>query len=203
MDTRLNFINQSDAGYLSDVVLFQKDVLANLDELPLAWKVIRYCGRDCYHPILYPLAFEVSTSDEYGNHSPRVAVVKGQILTVTRTPSGRRLGPATRSDAAAEIQVLNDLPRGSVNVNIYKAGLLMARKTAVAPGQKVVFQFLPTLWIGVASQIQQSAAVHSAVIQSVNTELSLVGITSADIVMTGGGLGPNATAFVFTLQNVR
>ncbi|PRP90777.1 hypothetical protein ENSA5_62110 [Enhygromyxa salina] len=203
MDIRLKFINRSSGGHQAEVVLFQRNILASIDELPLAWKVIRYCGRDCYHPLVYPTDYEVSTSDEYGNHSPRVRVANGQQVKVTPTPSGRRLGSATNSDSSAEIQVINALPRGSVNVNIYKAGLLMARKTAVAPGQKVVFQFKPTLWISVASQIMQSEAVTSAVIASDNTELPLAGFTSADIVMTGGGSGSDAAPYVFTLENMR
>jgi hypothetical protein len=203
MDIRLKVINRSDGGHQNEIVLFQKDVLANLDEFPLAWKVIRYCGRDCYHPFVYPTGFEVATSDEYGNYSQRVPVVNGQVVTVTATPSGRRLGPCVDSSYSAEVQVVNAQARGSVNVNIFKAGLLLACKTAVAPGQKAVFQFKPTLWIGVASQIEQSSAVNSAVIQSVNTELSLLGIASADIVMTGGGSSSNAGPFVFTLENVR
>lgn len=203
MDIRLKFINRSDGGHQNEIVIFQKDVLANIGEMPLAWKVIKYCGRDCYHPFLYPMGYQVSVSDSYGNHSPRMPVVNGQLLTVTPTPAGRRLGPGVDSKFSSEIQVVNALPRGSVDVNIYKAGLLLARKTIVAPGQKAVFQFTPTLWIGVVSEVEQSTAVNSAVIQSVNTQLSLVGLASADIVMTGGGAGAGAEPFVFTLENMR
>ena len=44
--------------------------------------------------------------------------------------------------------------------------------------------------------------MNSAVISSINTELSLLGIASADIVMTGGGSTKTATPFRFTLENV-
>ena len=44
--------------------------------------------------------------------------------------------------------------------------------------------------------------LNAAIVSSVNTEISLLGIASADIVMTGGGAGPGAKPFVFTLQNV-
>ena len=36
----------------------------------------------------------------------------------------------------------------------------------------------------------------------VNSEIGLLGVQSADIVMTGGGVGPNATPFKFSLENV-
>jgi hypothetical protein len=45
--------------------------------------------------------------------------------------------------------------------------------------------------------------VHNVNTQHADTELSLYGISSADIVMTGGGPGPNSTPFQFTLQNVK
>jgi hypothetical protein len=173
-----------------------------MEELAIAWKVIRYCGRDCYHPLVYPVGFEVATSDDYGNHSPRVPATNGQTLSVTRTPSGRRLGPSAASPSPLEIQVVNEMPRGAVNVNLYKGGLLVARKPSVAPGMKAVFQFKPTLWIGVVSEVVEGQALSSAILSNVNTELSLLGIASADIVMTGGGSGADSTAYVFTLENV-
>lgn len=70
------------------------------------------------------------------------------------------------------------------------------------PGQKAVFEFKPTLWIGTASQIEQGAVMNSAVLSDINTELSLLGIKRADIVMTGGGGGTTATAYQFRLANV-
>ncbi len=103
---------------------------------------------------------------------------------------------------SSEVQVRNDLPNGATNATIYKDGSPLATKTSIAPGQKAVFQFKPTLWIGVASQIEQGALLNSAVISDINTELSLLGIASADIVMTGGGPGPRSLPFTFRLEHV-
>ena len=68
MDIQLKFINQSADGNNSEIVLFQKNVSADMEELAVAWKVIRYCGRDCWHPFVYPMGFEVASSDNYGNY---------------------------------------------------------------------------------------------------------------------------------------
>jgi hypothetical protein len=65
-----------------------------------------------------------------------------------------------------------------------------------------VFEFKPTIWIGVASQIVQGQVMDSAIISNINTEISLLGIASADIVMTGGGPGANSTPFAFNLENI-
>jgi hypothetical protein len=48
----------------------------------------------------------------------------------------------------------------------------------------------------------QGQVMNSATVSQISTELSLLGVRSADIVMTGGGPGPNATPFQFTLSNV-
>jgi hypothetical protein len=100
------------------------------------------------------------------------------------------------------VQVLNALPKGAINVGCYKDGKLLALKTSIAPQQKAVFEFKPTLWIGVVSQIEQGQVMNSAILSHINTEISLLGIASADIVMTGGGPGSNSTPFAFNLENV-
>lgn len=64
------------------------------------------------------------------------------------------------------------------------------------------FELNPTIWIGVASQTQADDIINSAILSDKNTEISLLGIKSADIVMRGGGPGETATPFVFVLENV-
>jgi hypothetical protein len=66
----------------------------------------------------------------------------------------------------------------------------------------VAYQLQPSLFIGVASNVTQGAVVDAAVASALNTELSLKGIRSADIVMTGGGEGSPAQPFQFRLENV-
>jgi hypothetical protein len=118
------------------------------------------------------------------------------------TVSGNELQADGKSISPDEIEVKNHLPTGSVNALIYKAGKLFAHKTGIAPGQKAVFQFNPTIYIGVVSQMDQGQVMNAAILSDINTEISLLGIASADIVMTGGGPGPNAAPFAFTLANV-
>lgn len=203
MDIKLRFVNRSSDGNKSEVVVYQKNVLTTMASLSAAWKVIRNCGRDCTHPFVYPEGYEVSVSDEYGNFTPRLLAKNGQMFSLISTPTGaRRLiytGPASVS---TELDVVNDMGQGAVDVCIFKDGRLMGVKKSVVPGQKAVFQYLPTLWIGVCSEVVQGLPISSAVLSYVNTELSLIGIVSADIVMTGGGPGEASTAFEFNLENI-
>jgi len=201
MDVKLNFINNSNNDDQS-VVVFQKNVATSFDELAVAWKVIQYIGQGDNHPFIFPMTMQISASDSWGNYTPQLNAYNGQLFHVTLTGSGDSLsllGPAT---SPTEIQLRNDLVAGAINANIYKDGRLLAIKTSIAPGQKAVFEFKPTIWIGVVSQVVQGQVMNSAILSEINTELSLLGIAGADIVMTGGGPGTSSIPYTFSLQNV-
>jgi len=203
MDVRLKFINRSYDGHRREIVLFQKN-LAAVEDLVTAWKVIRYCGYEWSHPIVYPAGLEVASSDDDGNYSPRIPATHGQMLAVVPNPTGRgrQLAIRGKSTSPLEIQVLNGLSRGALNFNVFRGGRILSRKSSVAPLQKAVFRFAPVLWIGAASQVAQGEEIDAATIGGMNTQLPLPGIASADIVMSGGGPDPDATAYVFTMENI-
>jgi len=202
MDIQLNFINNSNDANNSEIVIFQKNVATDFDELSVAWQVIKYCGQGDNHPFTFPTTMEVGASDSYGNFTPKLPAQHGQKFQMSLTSSGDKLVPAGAATSANELHVLNNLSVGAINAGIYKAGKLLAVKTSIAPQQKAAFQFKPTIWIGVASQVVQGQVMNSAIISNINTQLSLLGIASADIVMTGGGPGASSTAFQFNLENI-
>ena len=202
MDIRLNFINRSDDANNSEVVVFQRNIAAGFEELVVAWLVIRYCGQGDNHPFLFPTTMQVAASDSYGNYTPHLDAHIGQLFQMVLTPSGDQLLLAGSATSPHEVQMLNALSRGAINASIYKDGKLLAVTTSIAPQQQAAFAFKPTIWIGVVSQIEQGRIMNSAIISTVNTELNLQGIASADIVMTGGGPGADATPFAFSLENI-
>lgn len=199
---KLNFINDSNDANNSNVVIFQKNVATSYDELAVAWQVIKYCGQGDNHPFTWPVASTVAASDSWGNYTPQLAAQAGQMFKMVLTASGDQLQAAGPASSPTEIQVINALNKGAISANVYKDGKLLATRTSIAPGQKAVFEFKPTLWIGVVSEIDEGQVMNSAIISNINTELSLLGIASADIVMTGGGPGASSQPFQFTLQNV-
>jgi hypothetical protein len=202
MDIKLNFVNDSNDVNNSEIVIFARNAATNVAETAVAWQVIQNCGQGDNHPFAYPMTNQVGASDSWGNYTPLLDAAEGQQFSMILDTSGdvlRESGPAA---SPTEIEVLNALPRGAIDAGIYKSGKLYARATGVAPQQKAVFQFKPTIWIGVASQVVEGTVMNSAVMSEINTELSLLGLASADIVMTGGGAGPNATPFRFNLANI-
>ena len=200
---KLNFINRSSDTNNSSVVIFQKNVAEDFNEIAVAWKVIENCGRLDNHPFTYPMNFQVSASDSYGNYTPQLTAYDGQAFEMIKSTSGDILQLATSpATSATEVEVRNNLATGAISANCLRSGTLLATKTGLAPGQKAVFEFHPRIYIGVVSQVVQGDVMSSAIISQINSEINLFGIISADIVMNGGGQGPAATPFYFTLENI-
>lgn len=199
----LRLINQSADANNSSILLFQKNVATNYDELAVAWQVIDNLGAGWVHPFRYDLNLQVSAADSWGNFVPPQDTADGQLWTVSKDSSGDQLKATGPANSAQEVQILNGLIQGAVAACIYRSGKLLAVKTGIAPGQKAAFVFKPMLWIGVASQIEEGDILDSAIITNVNAQLNLTGIASADIVMSGGGPGRNSRPFSFALQNVK
>src|SRR5689334_9402786 len=112
------------------------------------------------------------------------------------------LTTSVNSNYPTVVQVLNNPLQGAVNASIYKDNSPLATETTTPARQMAACQFRPTIWIGAVSQVTQGQVMDSAIVNQVNTELSLLGIGSADIVMTGGGPGQLSQPFAFTLQNI-
>lgn len=202
MDIHLNFINQSNDVNNAEVVVFQRHTAGGADDLAVAWKVIRNCGQGCHHPFVFPLSLAVGAGDSDGNFTPQLPAQDGELFKMTMTPSGHQLVPAGAGASPQEVQVLNALDRGTIDAFCFRAGRLLAVKRGLAPQETASFQFKPTIWIGVVSQVQAGEVMSAAVLSGLNTEISLLGIASADIVMTGGGAGAEAKPFAFELQNI-
>lgn len=198
----LNLINNSSDRNNDGIVIFQKNE-ASANEAPVAWRVIHNLGPGWSHPFTYPVAMAVAASDGMGNYSPQLPAATGQQYKLITTDSDDVLehnGLAAHED---EIIIYNAQATGNIDIHVYRDGKLLALKKNVEPGQPAVFQFKPTLWIGVAHAVTEGALIDSAFTSQVHTQLSLSGISSADIIMTGGGLGPDTTPVLFSLQNVR
>jgi hypothetical protein len=202
MDIQLNFINQSNDANNSEIVVFQPNVAENFGDTAVAWLVIQNCGRGDNHPFTYPMSMSVSAGDSYGNYTPRLPAIDGQLFAMTHTLSGDELSLAGRGTSPQEVQLENRLPDGTIIAMLFKDNRLFAACPNILPGQTASFRFKPTILIGVVSQVAPGQVLNKAIMSSVHTEISLLGLASADIVMTGGGSGPDAKPFQFNLENI-
>lgn len=200
---KLNYINRSNDKSNSSIVIFQINAAESFDGLAHAWKIIENCGTFHNHPFTYTPRIQVGVKDCYGNYTPRRWARNGEAFEVVKDSSGHVLRPA---DAPAvsfeEVEVRNNLPRGAMDACVFRDNRLLAEKTSLAPGQKAVFKFFHRVYVGVVSRVQEEEAMDSAIIKTVNTEINLYRLASADIVMTGGGPGPDSRPFEFRLENV-
>jgi hypothetical protein len=205
MDIQLNFVNRSHAQDASRIVIFTRNALGGIDEMPVAWRVIDSGPGEAVR-FAYPQASMVEANDEAGQRTPLYDAQPGQLFAMQRAATGGyelvRVGAASNP---GEIQVLNGLDAGLIGASIYKDGRLLATRQSVSPKQKAVFAFKPVLWIGAVpqAQAQEGGVIHPALQPRIDTQLSLQGIASADIVMTGGGTGPAAAPLRFALENVQ
>ncbi|MCP4213113.1 MAG: hypothetical protein GY765_00585 [bacterium] len=205
MNTRLKFINSSDGRCRPDIVLFQKYYESNAPCLPVAWRIIKDCGFDNYHPFDFPSQLYVNINIGGGTHSPMLPAGGGGEFRV----SAGRYGPTLQRETGAfsyggRLALRNELNTGAVEFNVYRAGRLVAVRPAIAPHQVAFIRIKPVLFIATSFRITEGRPIALPIVAGISPrELFLHGVCSADIVMTGGGPGPDATPYAFHLLNVK
>ena len=202
-DVKLSFINRSNSTDIPEVVIFQKNLAPNSDDTAIAWLVIKYCGQGESYSFIYPSEMGINASNESGDYSQILAAQNGQLFQLLLTDSGPTLSYEGSGSSPKQVQLLNALSEEWVSANIFKDGRILAQKSPVNPQQTAVFEIEQTIWIGVVSDIEAGEPMSSTILSTINTEISLLGIASADIVMTGGGSDAKSTPFEFNLENVR
>jgi hypothetical protein len=201
-DIKLNFINNSNDANNSQVVIFQQNMAEDYRPNPVAWKVIRECGPGMNHPFVYESSLMICANDAFGNFTPKQAAVEGQAFEMVHGTTGCVLQQADHPARENTIEIANHLDKGVIGMHFYRNGRLLSTRTGMPPGQKGMLAFRPSILIGVVSQITEGDVMDDAILEQLNTEISLNGIVSADIVMTGGGAGEEAVPFSFRVENI-
>ena len=182
--------------------MFQKnDIPAGRDTV-LAWKVIENCGYGSCHPFEYSESIEIAAGDGYGNYSRKLPAAEGRHFAAMPAPVGRTFTARGRGPRADSISVENGLPRGAVSFNAIRSSRLLWKTPPMAPRQTALFRFEPALWVTLAAEAREGESLSASAVASASAVLGLGGVRSADIMMTGGGQGPNSAPIDFTLENV-
>jgi len=202
MDIKLDLINNSIDANNSQIVIFQKNVYGDVELPAVAWLAFPAGGKGSHHAFVYPSEVTVGASDSAGHVMKPQRAKAGQRFHVELRHAAHVLLPAGPAAVDSQIDVLNQLHIGTIDAGIYRGGKLLALITSIPPGVKGTFKFQPTIWIGLVNCVQEGELMSPASVASANTELSLLGVACADIVMSGGGSGPGAVPVTFTLQNV-
>lgn len=195
-DIQLRFVNNSQETNNPDIGVFCSS--AAQGDTVIVWTLIRNCGIGDYHPFVYSADTEVSASDSDGNYTPRLASAPGDTFAMQPTASGNELLFTGNQSGSQEIVVTNDLPDGPITVYMYRSGRAFAGKPNIVPQSRALFEFRPAIYIAEVTTVLQEGILPTAVVAQLPTEINLLGISSADIVMTGGGTRP----LEYSLANV-
>lgn len=194
----LRVINNSNSNDLG-ILIFQKNDGSSFDETATAWIFTENLNPSETFSFTFGSELRISATDQFGNTLPSLEAIHGNQYTVIDSGSGTEIVTGF-SSSMRDIEFRNQL-NGNVTANIYRSNKLLASKT-VSSGQSAVFQFRPTIWIGVGAGLTEGQELDSTVLSSINTQISLLGLDSADIIVTGGGAGPSAMPFSFSLANI-
>lgn len=208
----LKLINRSKDQSNSEVVIFQENVAENFRPHTVAWRVLRNVERDDYFYFEYSPIIEVGMCQTMGSRGmPRMTEVEpGLAYEVVDDISGQALRLSERwVGDPSRVEVFNEHSTGVFDTNCYRSGSLLATKESLMPGGIAAFQFQSCLNFAVVSEMEdldevtEGGIIDSYHLLDVTTTLNLGFMTSADIIMTGGGSGPDAEPFQFTLENAK
>ncbi|MDB5959322.1 MAG: aromatic ring-opening dioxygenase LigA [Massilia sp.] len=189
----LTVLNRRRDGATSQLVLFKKNSAA-ADDPVLAWKVLR-CPAGQEARVVVPFSQQVGVFDPRGSHAGLESASAGDCFEVAdarRAGSGGAAAPLlgrTQDHLAAigpnMVGVHNGTSDGVLDVVLYKDGRPLCRQGALAPGTTIVFEVLPYLHVGLCAGVAEGAMLDAATVAAA-MRISLLGLKSADLILTGG-----------------
>ncbi|WP_426197362.1 hypothetical protein [Massilia sp. DWR3-1-1] len=192
----LTLHHHGDAGAASQVVLFKKNSAAGADDAVLAWKVIRICAGQ-HARVVLPFSQQIGVFDPCGAHAGLHDAFAGDMFDVAAGAGTPLLARSVVAAGPNMVGVRNATAAGLLEVVLYKDGRPLCRCGAVAPATTAVFEVLPYLHVAVCPGITEGAIVDAHAVAGA-TRISLLGLKSADLVLTG-----NAGHSQFQLFNQR
>ncbi|NQZ11576.1 MAG: hypothetical protein HRT35_30875 [Algicola sp.] len=187
---KITYINKLMNNDLPTIFVFTKNETPTFDALKdgVAWRVIPDIGRASSSSFIFPINTSVGATWQNGqNKTQQLTSVIGNCYTVSKDQTGIVLAANGTASDTKSIDVNNDVnvPNG-ISAQLYKDGKLMMEKKIVGFGQKATFVLKPKLYWGVASEIEESQLLNSAVL-STNSffEQDLEGVTKATVSCNG------------------
>ena len=197
MEIELTLINRSNDADESHIVIFQKNTAPGATSQVVAWRVIHGLQKEYPYTVMFPDSLQIAAEDSYGNTTGQTDVEAGQEALAILGSSGLELAIQAGTNGSA-IVLQNALASGAIDGIIYRDFMPIAKQAGISPQQHSVFEFKPTIWIGVMGQVEEGDIMTEAILNDINTQISLLGITRANVIMSGGGVEP----FRFALEAV-
>jgi len=189
-DIKITYTNKSMNKDLPTVFVFTKNETPTFDVLKegVAWRTIPNIGRGSSSSFVFPIITEVGATWQGGMNKTQVLPSDiGKRYTVSQNDTGIVLAANGNASDTKSIDVNNNANiQDGISASLYKDGKLMLTKKIVGYGQKATFVLKPKLYWGIASEIQESELINSAVLNTDSFfEQDLEGVTEVNISLNG------------------
>lgn len=197
-------VNRADHVDPIDVVIYQRNGPLGNGSLPVAlesYTLHRFSKTE--FNIDPHLAVTASLTDNRSLIS--IAVKLGQLVNIEGEPGKIRLSLDKHPvNPAGTVSVVNKSANNDVTLDLCRGLHPLMRRDEFPQYYAVVFDVVESFWIGVSSQkVQPGQVLSGEVLAELNAEIGYQGISSASIVIKGGGTGRNAQPYNFDLENVK
>jgi len=189
-DIKITYVNKSMNNDLPTVFVFTKNEIPTFDALKdgVAWRTIPDIGRGSSSSFVFPIVTEVGATWKDGMNKTQVLSSDiGKRYTVSKDDTGIVLAANGNASDTKSIEVNNNanIP-GGISASLYKDNKLMLTKNIVGYDQKATFVLKPKLYWGIASEIEESQLINSAVLNTDHFfELDLEGVTEVVVSLNG------------------
>lgn len=188
-DVKINYVNNSMNPDRPTIFVFTKNLVPTFDVLKhgIAWRVMPDIGKGSSSEFIFPINTTVRAMWGNNNKTRMIDAEIGKRYSVLEDDTGIVLaanGDASQSNAI-EVNSLVQV-EGGIQALLNKDGKPLMKKEIVAYDQKATFIIHPKLYWGIASEIQESQLISSAVL---NTdfffEQDIEGVTNTTVTLTG------------------
>lgn len=189
-DIKITYTNKSMNKDLPTVFVFTKNETPTFDALKegVAWRTIPNIGRGSSSSFVFPIDTEVGATWQDGMNRTQVLPSDiGKRYTVNQNETGIVLAANGNASDTKSIDVNNEANiQGGISASLYKDDKLMLTKKIVGYGQKATFVLKPKLYWGIASEIQESQLLNSAVLNTDHFfEQDLEGVSEVNVSLNG------------------
>ncbi|MEM0998135.1 MAG: hypothetical protein AAGN35_13690 [Bacteroidota bacterium] len=201
--THLQLINETSERFGPNVVVFFPPNSDNGAEPIYAWKVIQRLGVYLRHPIRIDQGFTLQLVDPWGNYLPPRTLRQGTRYRIVRQEADLSVQEEALLGLGG-IQVLNDLKEGSIGIKIQNDEKTAFGRPSLGPGQLASFQLSSTIQFAWSvADLKPGSVLNPLTLHSFSQVISLSSLSSANVLMQGGGPGPGAQRIRYPLTQIK
>jgi hypothetical protein len=206
----LNLIDGTKDTRLKKIVIFQKQKNPDFNRYLIAWKVISFSGEGSKFSFPYWDSLDISVSEADGIFTLKNPVQPGflydaaepyrgsgesKIQVVDKNQIDRYLLTCKSFPSQTkEIHVINSAGRGTIDLLLYRSGLLLFKWHHLLPAKKAIFNIPPVLYAAVVLpgeefKLQEGRVMSPAVMSLPCVQFSLEELKCSDMEIIGTAPG--------------